>query len=341
VGKEQWSSAVLFHLTGPIYLMTMPITLNPAIIVDVVVNTKNRDGDLGRCVASLRAQRGAIARIIIVDNGHSTVAEKLADRLVRSDATRLSALFNLGWRATSSDIIGFLADDAEAEPQWLESIIHDLSRYPQAAAVSGPVISMGPIAGEMHRLHLLGESRWWLRPFTRLYENFVLEGKLFEPGHLCESGAYTLGAALERSRHLPGPRDIDLLTTTSMGVRRHVLEALNGFDEEFHFNHADGDFFVRAKQAGHKLLFDPQVVAHHHVRLGPSRAPFHIGRDTARFLRLRIHPKSWRGWVGFWVNIGVLNLYWLWTAINLRSRLPLEGIRGFAQGWRGNKRQSR
>ncbi len=300
--------------------------------IDIIINTYNRDSDLRRCLDSLVKQTCQNFRIIIVDNGNSAIAEHYADKLIRDQTRKLSYLFNFGWRAAESEIIAYIADDAEAEPQWLESILSAFASHPRAGAVSGPTISSIQPAGEMQRLYELATRSWWLKPIVGIYEHLVMEGKLFEPGHLCESGAYSMGAALPRSTHLANAIEVDLLTTTNMGIKRRVLEELGGFDQNFFFNHADGDLFVRAKRKGYQLIFDPKIIVTHYVRPGPSRNAFYIGRDTAFFLLKDVRPHSLKGWVAYIINILVLTSYWVYTAAKTRDIHQLDGIKGFIQG---------
>lgn len=300
--------------------------------VEIIVNTCNRDEDLRRCLESLKKQTYKDFEIVVIDNGESKVAGIYTNRIIRDKTKKLSYLFNLGWKNTRSRILAYIADDAEAEPDWLENIIKTFEENPQAGAVSGPVISTCFPAGEMHRIYLVSQKNWFVRKLTKPYFSLVYEDKILEPGRLCRSGAYTIGAGLPESKEIPHPIEIDLLTTTSMGIRRNILEKLGGFDENFWFNHADGDLFVRIKREGYKLIFNPKVIVKHHVRQGPSRNPYFIGRDTAYFYLKDIKAKSLRDCIAKIANVCFLNVYWICNTLVNRDMNRLKGILGFING---------
>ena len=304
--------------------------------VSIIVNTCDRPGDLANCLKSLMEQTYKNFEILVIDNSESDINKEISSnypvRVVKDKTKKLSHLFNLGWKNVENELIAYIADDAEADPAWLENIVRTLVEYPNVVAVGGPTISHCQPAGEMHRLYEIGKQSIFIRPFIKIYEKIVLNGKMFEPGYLAESGAYSMGAAIPKCLEIRDPLHVDLLTTTSMGIKRSVLEQLGGFDEDFFFNHADGDLFVRIKKTGHELIFNPKVKVIHHVRLSPSRSPYFIGRDTAYFLLKDIRPKSVKDWIGYLINIIFLNAYWIYNTFRLKDVKQLQGISGFVDG---------
>ncbi len=302
--------------------------------VSVLVFTCNRCKDLERCLNSLSKQTYRNFEIIVIDNGSTDrtgeLLKKHPVKVICDETNKLSYLFNLGWHSTSRKIIAYVADDVEVEPYWLENIVDTFEKFDNVAAVGGPLISTSK--QEMHLLYESGQRSKLLGILAKIYETVILENKLFEPGTLCESGAYSMGTGLPICLKIEKPIEVDLLTTSSMGVRRKVLEELDGFDENFCFNHADGDLFVRMKKRGYKLIFHPKVKARHHVMPGPSRYPYYIGRDTAWFFLKDIRPKSISGWIRFLVNIIFFNAYWFYKAIQAKDIKQLYGFFGFLSG---------
>lgn len=296
--------------------------------ISVFILTCERPKDLKRCLLSLKKQTKKPDEILIVNNGKDEETKKILKKFklksIFDQTKKLSYLFNLGWRNCQNGIISFLADDAEPDTRWLEMIEKAFLKYKDAGVVCGPIISTCYPAGEMHRLYLKTQKNWFLKFLTRPIFYFVYENKILSPGHLCQSGAYSLGASLKESKNYK-EQEIDLATTSSMGIKREVLEKINGFDEIFYFNHADGDLFVRIKKNGYKIIFDPKIIAKHHLKPGPSRFPFFIGRDTGSFLAKNIRPKSFRGFIGFLLNILVFNFYFL-------SKGQFKGNFGFFKG---------
>ena len=316
--------------------------------IGVVINTyphKNRKTDLQRCLNSLAKQSYDNFVITVIENHKNKrlikkIVAKYKSRLkihiYSSPAKKLSSLFNLGWKKTKNKYLAYLADDAEAGNDWLKNINKELNKSANIAACSGPIISTCFPAGEMHRLYLLSQSNLIYKILAWPYLHFAMEDKILAPGKLLESGAYTLGASLKRSKKYPR-KNIDLLTTSSMGIKRKVLKKVKGFNENYKFNHADGDLFIRIKKAGYKLIFNPKIVAKHYLALGPSRNAYYIGRDTGRFYKDHIRVKSLSGLIGMILNITVLNLYWIYSSVSQKSLKPLSGIFGFIFGVTGIK----
>lgn len=304
------------------------------LLVTVVVLTRNRHNDLKRCLDSLLKQTYTKHKILVIDNGSTDdtpfLLENYAARVIRDEKMRLSYLFNLGWTSAEGDIIAYIADDAEADSRWLENLVETFRTFPNADLVGGPTISM--CKQEMFLLYEKAKRSKLLNFLAKVYDVVILDGKLLEPGYLSECGAYSMGAALPSCLKIGGCIHTDLLTTTGMAVRREVFEKIGGFDENFMFNHADGDFFVRAKMSGYGIIFNPKAVIWHYVRMGPSRNAYYIGRDTGYFYMKDVHPKTISGWFRFVLNIAYFNGYWLYKTLQHADPSFLQGIHGFVKG---------
>ncbi|MCL5004215.1 MAG: glycosyltransferase [Patescibacteria group bacterium] len=324
--------------------------------VSIIVNTVDRAEDLRRCLTSILKQTFRDFEIVIVNNGTGgetrgfldefRIKNQPARNALQSDAggesrikivedrtKKLSYLFNLGWKKSSpsSEYLAYLADDTEASPLYLNEAVRFLDEHPEAAAVSGPVLSTANPPGEMNYLYDLSQKNFLLRFLFKIYDYFVVENRLFEPGHWCQSGAFSLGAGIPQPQ-ITQPVEVDLLTSTSMVIRRSALEQAKGFDENFLFNHADGDLFIRLKKFGYKLFFHPQVSVKHHMRFGPTRYPQILGRDTAFYYLKDVRPKSFKGCVGAIINLLVFNFYFVFKSVQTRSVGHLKGIGGFFRG---------
>ena len=313
--------------------------INCTIIVNTYPRT-SRSKDLTLCLNSLKKQVFFNFSVVIVENATNPAeVKKIINKcqlhqnitIICDVSKKLSHLFNIGWKAAQTEYIAFLADDAEAEPEWLKNSILLLDTDKKIGIVTGPVISICYPAGEMHRLYLISQNNWLFRLLSWPILYFVYENSILKPGYLCESMAYSLGTSLEEARHFKR-QEIDLATTTSMAIKKQVLTKLNGFDETFNFNHADGDLFIRTKKNHYKIIFDPHIVVHHHVRLGPSRSPHYIGYDTALFLKRYLRPRTIRGTMGALLNVTIQNAYWLYATFRTRRLTQLKGIQGFIFG---------
>ncbi len=302
--------------------------------VGILVFTCNRPDDLKRCLDSIKAQTHTSWELLVVDNGTDPATDALLAscgcRVIKDGTKKLSYLFNLGWKHLHTDLIAYLADDVKIEPDWLAEGLASLERRPEAAVVTGPLVSPAAFTGQMHALHERSRKNPILRLAADFYETVVLENKTFEPCVLCESGGYSLGQGFRPS--FSQEREVDLATTSGMIIRRCALEEVGGFDESFLFNHADGDLFVRLRKTGARIIYCPRMLAFHYNRMGPSRYPFIVGRDTAYFLLKDIRPRSLNGWFGLLVNCVFINAFWLYRSLAEKDPRQLKGITGFGKG---------
>jgi hypothetical protein len=118
-----------------------------------------------------------------------------------------------------------------------------------------------------------------------------------------------------------------------MAAKKEIFQKVGGFDENFLFTHADGDFFIRARKAGYKLIFDPKVIVWHHVNpRGATRAAYYQGRDFAYFYMKSIRPRSLPGWLRYMLNIVYFNFYWLHKTWKTGNVGFLKGVQGFLHG---------
>jgi GT2 family glycosyltransferase len=268
--------------------------------------------------------------IIVVDNASTDDTPMLIKayrvRVVRDETKRLSYLFNLGWRNARGKIVVYIADDAEASPTWLENIIKSFEIFKDAGAVGG--LGKDVVDPEMIRLYRQSGGSKILSFLASVYRVVVTENKLFHRGLFFESGAFSIGVGST----LTEPISVDVLSTTNVGIKRDILERMKGFDENFYFNHADGDLFLRIKKHGYKLIFNPAARVVHHLRFGPSRDPFFIARDTAYFYMKHVRPRRLSSFLRFLVNVTFLNSYWFYKAFKTKQLRYLKGIPAFVRG---------
>lgn len=302
--------------------------------ISIIVFTCDRPKELASCLNSVSKQNFNNFELTVINNGNSQETDEILRaynaRIIRDQTKRLSYLFNLGWKNTDKEFIAYLADDVEIDTNWLEQGLLSFAKEPSVAVVTGPLVSPFEYTGEMHALHSRANANIFLSLLAKFYDNFILEGKTFEPCILCESGSYTLGQGFEPN--FKEEREVDLATTSSMLIRRSAIEAVGGFDENFIFNHADGDLFIRLKKRGYKIIYNPRMRAVHYNRIGPSRYPFFIGRDTAYFYLKDIRPKTIKGLLAAFINIVILNIYWVYESVRAKDAKRIMGIIGFMKG---------
>jgi len=140
------------------------VTRTPGAIrasVVICTYTMERWDDLERAVESSLAQRGQVSEVVVIVDHNAELLERAGRRWgggtqipVKIEANRgakgLSGARNSGVAASGAEIVAFLDDDAEADPDWIERLL---------AAYSDPhVVACGGAA-----VPRLGGTRpgWW------------------------------------------------------------------------------------------------------------------------------------------------------------------------------------
>lgn len=194
------------------------------------------------------AGRGAW-EIVVVDNAsrdgtaaaiaaaHPTVAT------IRNEVGRgFAAAANQGIAATRAPAVAIVTAGTRVPEGTLARLREVLESAPDIAAV-GPLIRH--LDGTVQRHGLFRP-----RPATAL---IVLLGLARLPLFAREADRYY-------GRHVPGPpSDVEQLSGACIVLRRAALEAVGGFDERFFLYCEDVDWCLRAKAAGWRIVFAPEV----------------------------------------------------------------------------------
>ncbi|MBK7876344.1 MAG: PIG-L family deacetylase [Planctomycetes bacterium] len=147
----EWSRAVLERALGGVPRTT------------AVVSTWNKRADLESNVDALRAQTLPFAEIVVVDNASrdgtaAFVKERYPEvRLIEMPHDRFGACttFNLGFRASRTELTAILDDDIVMPPNWLEKATTRMQSEPPTTAivstqVTEPGMPAGYLASERH-----------------------------------------------------------------------------------------------------------------------------------------------------------------------------------------------
>lgn len=249
--------------------------------VSVVVPVRNASRTLPACLTALEQLRPPPAEIILVDNGSTdgslTLLHDFARRAVLQNvrvctaAKRgASSARNAGVRGAHGDIIAFTDADGAPDPAWLR---HLLEPFVDA--------TVGAVAGRVVAARALS----------------TLE--LF-------SALYTLQAPDRPARHTHWTPWEGGYPTANLAVRRRLLAALDGFDENVGIYGEDYDLCARLYARGAALVYVPQArVAHYHrtTLAGMLRQAFGFGRSHP-YLLCR-HAAS-----GLWLDLPWVPLRW-------------------------------
>jgi len=216
--------------------------------ISVVVCTHNNSALLVKALESLSRQRldKRLYEVIVVDNNSNDQTKQIVDsfpfvRYVFEDKLGLSHARNTGIDKARGDVVAFIDDDAEADPDWVGALLKVYGTSPDAWAVGGRVL---PIWG--------GERPDWL------------SDELVPSLSIRDYGVDT--------RSLDWPQEG--MIGTNCSFRREVFSAFGNFDVNLGrvgpilFSFEEADLQRRISQAGHQIYHTNAVVFHH---VPPSR----------------------------------------------------------------------
>lgn len=210
----------------------------------ILIPTHGRSVELARCLAALHGEVAAHGRaeVLTVHAPGDQTSEAMVEsrfggwvRVTRAAQRNLSLQRNLGARCAHGDVVVYLDDDAWPTPGWLAALLTPL-RDATVAAVGGRV----------------------LRGDGSLQYGAMAVTPRARPFRLAEDAEPPPGTA----RTLPGG---------NLAVRREVLFALGGFDENIAYHFDDVEFSLRLAAAGHRSVYHPGACIHHEPAPGPHR----------------------------------------------------------------------
>jgi GT2 family glycosyltransferase len=258
-----------------------------ALLVSVIVPTRNRPAQLCACLVAIAAQRFDRGRfeVVIVDDGGEVplqpmVAEfsqQMRVRLVVQEHAGPARARNLGAAHASAALLAFTDDDCEPASDWLSSF-HACFKAEPGCALGGITVNALPDNVYATASQLL---------IDYLY-------------------AYHFRAAAT-GRVLAAP---PFFTSNNLAVPAVGFRDLGGFDESFLFAAGeDRDLCDRWQHRGYRLRTVPQAVIRHSHRLSLhrfwrqhinyGRGAFHLRR--ARLVQGRRPPK--REPLGFYLGL--------------------------------------
>ena len=241
----------------------------------VVVPTFRRREVVLRNVAALAAQTATDFEVIVVDDGSRDGTPQALRALetpfpltvIEQENLGAGAARNAGAAAAQGELLLFLDDDMEADPQLLAE--HDRSHREGAAVVLGDLP---------------------LHPSS--------------PSNLLSAGV-GLWTRTRRERLTRPGAEIGLgeLLTGQISISREDYERVGGFDASFTreglFGGEDSDFGYRVYRSGLRIAFNPDAISYQYYDVDPSlylRRAFEGGRSEQE-LTLK-HPERAEDWLG-------------------------------------------
>lgn len=214
--------------------------------ISIVICTYNRQKFIGECLACLARQTLAIAKweAIIIDNNStdntaSIVKEFIATnpslpfRYVFEERKGLSFARNRGIQEAKSQIITFIDDDAEAVPEFAETILAFMESHPEAAGAGGRVLPKYSESPEPK----------WMNKYLAGFIGLVDHG---EPARLFEGKMkYPIGC--------------------NMTYRKDVMLEAGGFNNQLTFRGDDKHIFYNVSALNPKVYYLPKALVYHNI----------------------------------------------------------------------------
>lgn len=293
----------------------------------VVVCTRERAGELARCLASLSGQTRPPDQVVVVDNascdGGRTreVALEAGATYVRENRLGLDIARNSGVRAATGDLVLFTDDDVRLHPRWLERMAAAFADDAGGLvmAVTGLVLP-----AELETAAQVHFERYWR--FGRGYAPIDFGPDFFRVDRTHGCPAWEVGAG------------------ASMAFRREVFDRAGLFDERLDVGAAgcsgDSEYWHRVLTHGFACRYEPSAVAFHSHRRdfeGLSRQIHAYMRGHAAALMVQYERSGHRG--NLRRALFSTPCWYGWRALRRllrgpteRDRLLREEVRGFVSG---------
>ena len=227
----------------------------PAPHVSIVIPNKDQQALLETCVTSILDRTTYPSYDITIVENNSSDPETFAyykrlERIPRvhvmtwepdpqADAAfNYSAIVNAGARSCTGDLIVFLNNDTEViSEDWLQELAGHLMR-PEVGVVGAKLLFGDGLV--QHAGLSANPNGDFLHPNQNLAAD--------EAGYLCSACVCS---------------DLPMVTGACQMVSRTVFDELGGYDEGLAVGYNDGDFCLRASEAGYQVTFTPHALLHH------------------------------------------------------------------------------
>jgi len=285
--------------------------------VSVIIANLNRCELLRACLNSLAGQTLTGFEVILVDNGSTDGSAEMAEakfsrvqgfrlRIIRNAENRgFCAANNQGIRASNTEYVALLNNDAEAESGWLEALV-------------GAFGHDGDIGMAASKILVWEDPR-----------------RIDKAGHLIYLDGQNRGRG---SGELDGGQ-YDRLEETlwpdgcAAMYRRTMLLEIGGFDEDLFAYADDAELGLRGRIAGWRCLYVPKAVVRHHrgATLGVlSTRRIELIERNRVLLAAKLFP-----WSLLWLN-GVF--YGARLTAGILAAASNRGELRHLPGWRGKLR---
>jgi len=231
--------------------------MTPTHLITVIIPTLNRDQFLQKCLISLIRQNHPQDEyeILVIDNGSTDRTKQITEDIIQQNPDHhiryiyepepgLLSGRHRGALEAKGDILVFVDDDIEADPNWL-SAIHEAFQDPSVQLVGGRNL---PKYESIPPEWL--EYFWIKHPFGK---------------YLGELSLLDFGEKIQEI-------DANFVWGLNFSIRRQALFDLRGFHPDSipkHLQHFQGDgetgLTLKANQLGYKAIYQPKALVFHQV----------------------------------------------------------------------------
>ena len=220
--------------------------------LSIIIVSYNGRADLERCLTSLNKPPPAISNeIIVVDNDSRDGSAEAAARFPRVNVVQagsnrgFAAGCNLGFRASTSDMVLLLNPDTVVPPGAVDGLVRQFWSHSDVAVVGPrivdgdghPEVSFGPMVSPL--------AEW-------------RQKKLVKGVERRNPGVLKLVNTMTRQEQWP-----DWVSGACLLVKRADAEAVGLLDERYFMYLEDVDFCAAIRARGRRILFVPTVEVMH------------------------------------------------------------------------------
>jgi len=217
--------------------------------LSVIISTYNirRYNDTVDVITSLSKQTFNKFEVIVVVDENKKYYKALQKFVISNDIPNVKIIFNptnrglsysrnISIRYSKGDIVAYLDDDVVVSPNWAREIVRTFKKWNNVGAVAGHILPMWMDKD----ISWFPEELYWMI-----------------------SCSYTLTPKREA--------EVDRGFGANMAFRKDLLLDLGGFKEDLGLNRGkwvggeDTDMFLRIKEKGYKVIFNPKALVYHKI----------------------------------------------------------------------------
>lgn len=236
--------------------------------VSVIILSYNTKDLLHDCLQAVYGSKDVDINdieVIVVDNNSSDgsweiVSKKFPQvKLIRNKINvGYSAGNNIGIKAASGSYLLLLNSDVIVEPQTVKNMVDFIKKDSTIGAATCRVeLPDGKLDWACHRGF---PTPWNACTYFAGFEKLFPHSRVFAGYH-------------QGWKNLSKPHDVDVIVGAFFLIRREVIEKVGLLDEQFFMYGEDIDWCYRIKQAGFRIMFNPESkVLHYKKQSGRARS---------------------------------------------------------------------